>query len=147
MDETKKIFNDLFVEVFNLILSLEERTLSKEAALDVTMTEIHVLEAIEKSELPIMGNVAKKLMVTMGTLTTSVNRLVSKGYLTRRKDAEDRRKVFLDLTDPAREILSLHAKFHEDLIDSALDGISDGRELLAVLTRIRDHFKKLQQDG
>lgn len=49
------------------------------------MTEIHVLEVIKNVEIPIMSQVAKKLRVTMGTLTASTNILVKKGYVFREK--------------------------------------------------------------
>ena len=43
------------------------------------MNEVHVLEAIEKTDEPTMTNIAKRLRITVGTLTTSMNRLVEKG--------------------------------------------------------------------
>ena len=42
------------------------------------MTEVHILEAIEKSESNMMSAIAKRLMVTQGTLTVSTSKLVKK---------------------------------------------------------------------
>ncbi len=50
MDRSRKVVNDLLTDVFNQILILEERNLTEHDAVDVTMTEIHVIEAIRKCE-------------------------------------------------------------------------------------------------
>src|SRR5690554_7884381 len=69
------------------------------------MTEVHVLEAIKNVEVATMGNVAQKLRVTLGTLTTSINVLVRKKYVERYRDESDRRRVFLVLTKQAHDVL------------------------------------------
>ena len=147
MRGSKKVLNELFIEVFNQILILEERALAKESTLDVTMTEIHVMEAIKKCDPPTMGTVSKRLMITMGTLTTSVNRLVEKGYVTRYRNENDRRVVLLNLTGKGEEVFILHEKFHERLINEALKDLEDREDLILALESIRRFFKKLQEQS
>ena len=79
MEVAKKMINELLVDVFNHILSIEGAQLRRKGV-KLSMNEVHVLEAITKAEIPTMTNVAKRLRVTVGTLTTSINRLVEKGY-------------------------------------------------------------------
>jgi len=147
MKGSKKVLNELFIDVFNQILILEERALAKESTLDVTMTEIHVLEAIKKCDPPTMGTVSKKLMITMGTLTTSVNRLVEKGYVTRYRNENDRRVVLLHLTEKGEEVFELHENFHEKLINAALKDLEDREDLTLALESIHRFFKKLQEQN
>ena len=120
MERSRKVVNDLLTDVFNQILILEERNLTEHDAVDVTMTEIHVIEAIRKCEPATMGNVSKRLMITMGTLTTSVNRLVEKGYVTRKRDESDRRVVLLDLTEKGQKVFEVDEEFHEAILNSAI---------------------------
>ncbi len=147
MEHAKKVINELLTDTFNQILILEERNLTENNAFDVTMTEIHVIEAIRKVEPSTMGNVAKKLMITMGTLTTSVNRLVDKGYVTRKRDTNDRRIVLLDLTEKGEEVFAIHEKFHEDLVHAALIDLElkDDNHIIQSLESIHRFFKKLQE--
>nr|WIF88557.1 hypothetical protein QOL21_00490 [Acholeplasma laidlawii] len=79
MPSAKEIINTLLVDVFNHILRIEEEKL-KENNVKLSMTEVHVLEAIRNTEIPTMGEVAKRLRVTLGTLTTSINILVRKRW-------------------------------------------------------------------
>ena len=146
MEQARKIINELLTDTFNQILILEERHLTENNAFDVTMTEIHVIEAIRKVEPATMGNVAKKLMITMGTLTTSVNRLVDKGYVSRERDTNDRRIVLLDLTEKGEDVFKIHEKFHEELVHAALIDLElkDDKHMIQSLESIHRFFKKLQ---
>ena len=92
------------------------------------MSEVHVLEAIRNAEHPTMTNVAKKLRVTVGTLTTSVGTLVKKGFVKRKKGVEDKRVVFLHLTDEALNVLKIHDNFHDKMIDAVFEDLNLGED-------------------
>ena len=130
MESPKKVINELLVEVFNHILSIEGQTL-RERGIKLSMNEVHVLEAIKKTEVPTMTNISKRLRITVGTLTTSTNRLVEKGYAKRHREEEDKRKVIVSLTDSAIEVLEIHDKFHDEMLDAVFADMNlDDDELL-----------------
>src|SRR5690606_11840910 len=116
MASSKEIINNLLVDVFNQILSIEERTL-KERGVTLSMSEVHVLEAIQNSQTPTMGEVAKKLRITLGTLTTAIHILSRKKFVHRYTDESDRRKVYLKLTQEAQRVLKIHDQFHNEMIE------------------------------
>jgi DNA-binding MarR family transcriptional regulator len=142
MSSAKKIINTLLVDVFNHILRIEEQML-KENNVKLSMTEVHVLEAIRNTEAPTMGEVAKKLRVTLGTLTTSVNIHVRKKMVYRYSDDKDRRKVYLKLTEEAVKVLRIHDDFHEDMISSVFKDLNleDDEVLMKSLENITTYFK------
>lgn len=138
----KEVINELLVDVFNHILSIESESLKKRGV-KISMTEVHVLEAIRNSAVPTMGSVAQKLRVTLGTLTTSVNVLVRKNYVTRYRDEADRRKVYLKLTDSANEVLKAHDEFHDEMIHSMFKDLELEKDevLMKSLENISQYFK------
>ncbi len=142
MAKSKEIINSLLVDVFNHILSIEERKL-KEVGVTLSMTEVHVLEAIRNTEVPTMGEIAKRLRVTLGTLTTSITILVRKKYVFRYSDEKDRRKVYIKLTDTAKEVLRLHDAFHDEMIDAVFADLELDKDevLMKSLENITDYFK------
>ncbi|MFA6801622.1 MAG: MarR family transcriptional regulator [Acholeplasmataceae bacterium] len=142
MGHAKQLINELLVEVFNQILSIEADVLKKQGV-KLSMTEVHVLEAIRNTEIPTMGNIAHRLRVTLGTLTTSVNVLVKKEYVRRYRDEKDRRKVYLELNSSAIKVLSIHDSFHEDMLSSIIDDLSidENEVLVKSLENISDYFK------
>lgn len=140
--EARKILNELLVEVFNRILSIEAENM-RNLGVKISMNEIHVIEAIEKTEEPTMTHIARRLRITVGTLTTSISKLVEKGYVKRYRDLEDKRKVFLSLTKKADEVLEIHDTFHEEMIDATIQDLNlemDER-LLVSLKNLNEYFK------
>ena len=143
MESPKKIINELLVEVFNHILSIEGQTL-RDRGIKLSMNEIHVLEAISKTLEPTMTNIARRLRITVGTLTTSTNRLVEKGYATRQREELDKRKVLVSLTDRAVDVLKIHDQFHNEMIDATFSDmkLEEDEVLLQALENLSEYFKK-----
>ncbi|AUD64331.1 MarR family transcriptional regulator [Tenericutes bacterium MZ-XQ] len=143
MVSAKEVINELLVDVFNHILSIEAEVL-RERGVKLSMTEVHVLEAIKNTSEPTMGNVANKLRITMGTLTTSINVLVRKNFVNGYRDENDRRKVYLELKESAKEVLRIHDDFHEEMVSSLLKDLELEKDeiLLKSLENISNYFKQ-----
>lgn len=142
MDEVKSILNDTLVLLFNLVLKTEEKFLQEIACKDLSISEMHVIEAVGKNDRPTMGFVAGELSITLGTLTTSVNNLEKKEYVKRNRGVKDRRVVFLTLTEKGQKVFDLHQEFHEDMIDQIVENLNntEKRALMKGLTNLIDYF-------
>ena len=123
--EEKVLYKNLeeaFNFVGNMTTVIEERTMDKSIE-DLTIGELHVIEMVNKYNNKPMTLIAKKLHVTVGSLTIGVNRLVQKGYLLRIRDEMDRRVILLSVTPQGKKVLKAHDKFHEDILGLVLDNI------------------------
>lgn len=140
--DTKEIINELLVDVFNHILDIEEDELKKRGV-SLSMKEVHALEAISLTEDKTMSNVAKKLRITVGSLTTCIDKLVSKGYVKRINDEYDRRKVIIEPTKKGEDVLLIHKEFHDEMINNILEDIPVAEEegLVKSLINIKNYFK------
>ena len=143
MDDTRHTLNELLVDLFNYILLIEEKNL-RDQGVKLSMTEVHILEAIQKSESNMMSAIAKRLMVTQGTLTVSTSKLVKKGYVERVEDEKDKRIVRLTLTDKAESIMQIHNQFHEAMIEKLLNELELDKEeeLINSLKNLMKFFKE-----
>jgi len=141
--ESKAVVNELLVEIFNRILAIEGESL-KAKGVKLSMSEIHVLEAITKTEEPTMTNVATKLGITVGSLTVSVNTLYQKGYVSRERDSEDRRKVLIGILPKAEEVLEKHNDFHNEMINSIFNDLKleEDELLISSLRKLSSYFKQ-----
>nr|WP_244244551.1 MarR family transcriptional regulator [Marinilactibacillus kalidii] len=99
---------------------IEEKTLQSSRFKDVSIKEMHTIEAIGMYDQLTTSEVAKKLGVTAGTLTVSVNNLVRKGYVERVRTDHDRRVVKLSLSQTGRLLFRLHDKFHRDMVKETI---------------------------
>lgn len=123
--EINSVLNELLVNLFKDINDIEEKAIQTEEFKGVTTNDMHVIEAIGINAAKNMSSVAKKLNVTMGTLTISVNSLVKKGYVQRVRSEEDRRVVLVSLTKSGRRAFEHHKKFHESMISAIMAGLSE----------------------
>ena len=142
MNDTRHTLNELLVDLFNHITLIEEKNL-QDQGVSLSMTEVHILEAIDKSNSKMMSAVARRLMVTQGTLTVSIGKLVKKGYVERIRDEKDKRVVRLSLTDKAKDVLKVHNRFHDEMIDKLLDELEVDKqpELVQSLQNVMEFFK------
>ena len=139
-------FHDLLVHLFHDILNIEERALITEEFRDITNNDMHVIEAIGIKEPKNMSSIARELSVTVGTLTIAMNSLVKKGYVVRNRGEEDRRVVYISLSERGRRAYEHHARFHKEMIDSIAAELT--REELEVLvkslSKLNRWFRKWQ---
>lgn len=120
MDKEIRTLNDTLVNLFNLVLKLEEEAVSKSAFPDLSLTEVHTMAAIGTGRARTMTHVANLLDVKVSTLTTAVNKLVKKGYVERLRDAHDRRMVKIHLTENGIRAVKIHEAFHREMVESAI---------------------------
>ena len=144
MSKPTVIINELLVELFNDVLQIEEQSLKDGPISDLSITEIHTLEAIGMYDQKSMSEVAQNLKITVGTLTTAINKLIKKEYVERKRIEEDRRVVLIKLTKKGKLAYRLHDKFHKDMVNTAVDGLNDKEEevLIHSLTKINKFFKE-----
>ena len=117
--------NEVLVRIFRNINMVEEQALRTEEYKDVTINDIHVIEAIGMEEQKNMTTVAKSLHVTTGTLTISINSLVKKNYVERVRSEEDRRVVLVSLTEKGKKAFLHHRQFHDKLVNEIVEQLSD----------------------
>lgn len=123
--EINQVLNELLVGLFRNINTIEEHAVRTEEFKDLTTNDAHVIEAIGKTEIKNMSSVAKKLNVTTGTLTISVNSLVKKGYVNRERSEEDRRVVLVSLTEKGKRAYEHHEIFHQKMIRAICERLND----------------------
>ncbi|MCI8342718.1 MAG: MarR family transcriptional regulator [Firmicutes bacterium] len=144
MRGTLNIINELFVDIYNDILKIEENAFKDSRFNDVSITEVHTIEAIGMYEPKSMGEVAKTLKITVGTLTVAVNNLVKKGYVERYRSDSDRRVVKIRLTKKGRLLYRVHLSFHHTMVNKCIEGFSEEQEeiLLEALKRLSGFLKE-----
>lgn len=142
--EQERYLNDFFVHVFNKILAWEEQALTKVGASDLSVKELHVLEAVHDQtaqDRNTMTAVADVLSIRVSSLTTAVNTLVRKGYLERGGEPGDRRVIRIYLTEKGEQANQLHSRFHAKMIDSVAHRLNDMElEILTASLRQLDQF-------
>ena len=141
---TYETLNEVLVRLFRDIMDIEQKAIITEEFKDITNNDMHVIEAIGIGEPKNMSSIAKELSVTVGTLTIAMNSLVKKGYVQRERGKEDRRVVYISLTERGRAAFEHHARFHKAMIDSISENLS--QEELKLLVQTLNKLNKWFRD-
>ena len=70
-----QLVNDYLTSIFNNVLVIEESSLRSSRFNDVSIKEMHTIDVIGTTPNATPSDISRELMVTLGTVTTSLNNL------------------------------------------------------------------------
>ncbi len=79
----EKELNEILVDTFRTILKVEEATLKGTGRIDLSISEMHLLETVGKykEEGATISDIAQELGITLPSVTVAINKLARKGYV------------------------------------------------------------------
>ncbi|MCI6017466.1 MAG: MarR family transcriptional regulator [Clostridiales bacterium] len=102
----------LLNRVFDYHAGLEQKYVADSRFGDISVNDMHIIDAIGPDSAKNMSSVAKKVGVTVGTLTIAMNNLVKKGYVLRSRSEKDRRVVLVSLSEKGQAAYLHHQSFY-----------------------------------
>ena len=119
--------NEVIVDTYRSILRVEENILKRSDQTDLSISEIHMLEAVGKGKdrRRTISELAEVLNITLPSVTVAINKLMKKGYVEQVRGEEDGRIVYVSLTRQGRRIDSAHRYFHESMVRSIIRDMTE----------------------
>lgn len=119
--------NEVIVDTYRSILRVEENILKRSDQTDLSISEIHMLEAVGKGKdrRGTISELAEVLNITLPSVTVAINKLMKKGYVEKVRGEEDGRIVYVSLTRQGRRIDSAHRYFHESMVRSIIRDMTE----------------------
>lgn len=120
--------------------------------LDLELFEYDVLSALRRQgrpyALPATG-LAKETGLSSGAMTNRIDKLESRGFVTRKADKTDRRAVIVSLTPPGKRAIDDAIQLRLDAADESLQGLTarERSDLAALLRKVRLTEKAEGQDA
>jgi DNA-binding MarR family transcriptional regulator len=149
-DDFGERLNELIVTTFHSILKVEERALQESGSTDLSMSEMHLIEAVSllQHAKATVSDLAAYLHVTLPSVTVAVNKLQAKGYLAKVRATHDARKVYVALTDLGEAVNEYHALFHARMVKAISHSFtpSEKNVLLQGVIKLNDFFDDLARD-
>lgn len=145
MDAFSRELNILLVDTFRSILKMEERMLKDGSGIDLSIHEMHVLEAVGQGSRPrTISDIARDLDITLPSATIAINKLARKGYVEKSRGASDKRQVLVTLTRQGRKCNTAHEFFHQQMVRAISAGFSEEERsvLLAGMQKLNAFFHR-----
>ena len=139
----EETLNMLLMKILKDIMEVEGKCLVQGEFANLTYNDFHVIEAIGMEEPKSMKTVANLMRVTTGTLTKAMDGLCEKGYVTRERSKQDKRVIWVSLTEKGRAAYVHHEAFHKDMIKNAKGQLNEQETtvLIGTLTNLADYFQ------
>lgn len=139
--------NEVLVRLFNDIMDIEQKAIITPEFKDITNNDMHVIDAIGVGTPKNMSTIARELSVTVGTLTIAMNSLVKKGYVMRERSNEDRRVVYISLSEKGKKAYEHHADFHRQMIQGVMEELDEEEleVLVKTLRHLNNWFRQVQK--
>lgn len=112
--------NSYLVMILKEVLTIQEKHLQSSQFSDLTIGEMHIIEAVGLSGQRTSSELAQLLGLTQGTVSVAIKNLVKKGYVNRLQDTYDRRIYRLALSKVGRQFYRIHRKLHMDMVKYTL---------------------------
>jgi Transcriptional regulators len=132
--------NQLFNRIFRSIQDLEEAMLHASKNLNLSISEIHTLEAVDVAGRDSVGatisGISEYLDISLPSVTLAINKLEKKGYVTRQKCENDGRVVRVGLTRQGQRANRAHQYFHRNMVH-AISAELEEEDKTALLKGVR----------
>lgn len=110
----------------------------------LSLSQFKVLYIIKTLRIVSMSCLSEEMELSKGTMTTTLNRLVEEGLVTRSTSLRDRRTVFVQLSEKGQQVVdTLEGQLEHKLIN-ALEGLSpqQQQDILTGLETLTSIFRE-----
>lgn len=91
----------------------------------ITHQVIRILQHVQKQENVGIKEIASHLGISQNTASDHIKRIIKKGFLLKRRDPNDERKVILFLTDEGKDVVHRNTSLDEEKLNTIFLALSD----------------------
>jgi len=145
MDLFQDKLNHALENVYHSVLGLEETTLKNSGRLNLSISEMHMIECVGKSmNGRTISEIAEALSIKSPSVTVAVKKLENKGYMEKRPGETDARMVHVFLTKSGQQIYAYHRFYHRMMAREVSENLTDEEKgiLIKTLDKLNEFFRK-----
>lgn len=147
-------------KLYDLLIELceNERVLEREYKIrtagvldDFTVSEMHCLDHIGRTELPNVTKLAQKMDITKGGISKMIKKLIKKGTIETYSAENNKKEIYYRLTPKGQEVFLAHEKIHNDWClkeSSFFDNFTETElhSAINILEKYNNHIKQRLKD-
>jgi DNA-binding MarR family transcriptional regulator len=118
------------------VTELNARKLAQES--ELTTSQLLVLQHVSQRGRALPSEVARAVTLKQATVTVVVNKLEDTGLVTRKRDTDDRRRVWIELTNAGKAALENSPDLLQHRFVKGFDNLEDWEQsmIIAALERV-----------
>ena len=117
---------------------MQEKEISRSTGL--TLPQLLVMQTLRQASPITTGELAKEISLTQATVTSILDRLEKKVLITRERGTDDKRKVWINLTNEGLELMKGAPTTQQDLFSRRFDDMQSWEQSMVVAALERVAF-------
>lgn len=118
----------------------------KDIKSDFSQHHFMIMKLLEENERLYVTEIVENLSITKSQMTASADKLIKLGYIERKNDEEDRRKIYLSITKSGIEMTnviknSINKKIKENLVNLSEEEQEELEKGLKILFKFCSFYK------
>lgn len=114
------------------VTELNSRKLARQS--ELTASQLLVMQHVAQAGKALPSAIAKAVDLKQATVTVLVNKLEQLGLVTRTRDTEDRRRVWVELTDAGRAALDRSPDLLQNRFERGFESLEEWEQAMIVTT-------------
>ncbi|MDH3280391.1 MAG: MarR family winged helix-turn-helix transcriptional regulator [Gammaproteobacteria bacterium] len=114
------------------VTELNTRRLADQS--ELTTSQLLVMQHVAQTTKVLPSTIAKAVDLKQATVTVLVNKLEEAGLVTRRRDTEDRRRVWVELTDAGQAALDRSPDLLQNRFEQGFDNLEVWEQAMIITT-------------
>ncbi len=133
-----EIHDQVLVSLRQIIRAIDLHSKHLERESGLTGPQLLVIQSISQSDMVTAGQIAREVNLSQATVTTILDRLEKKAYVTRERSQKDKRKVLIRLTEAGELILKQAPTLLQESFINNFEGLEewDQNQILSSLQRV-----------
>lgn len=138
----------IWEEVYRRLAHRLKTEWSKEMDHELSGTPFLILDKLDNYGAMKVNQLAEALHITPGGITGLMDKLIEGGYAVRHRAEDDRRGVYLDLTDKGKEAVVWMREKRRSFINRLFEGVppEDIRHLIRIYSAILDNVNRMREE-
>jgi len=147
--QEQNICNDVLVELRKIMRAIDLHSKKLMQACGLTGPQMILLKEIIKAERMPISALAKNVNLSHATVTSILDRLAKKQYIFRVRDSDDKRKIYVQASEEAKQVISKSPTLLQESFVNQFMKLSDWEQtlLLSSLQRIATMMKATNIDA
>ena len=114
------------------VTELNARKLANQS--ELTASQLLVMQHVAQYGKALPSAIARAVDLKQATVTVLVNKLEEAGLVTRRRDTDDRRRVWIELTDDGKTALERSPDLLQNRFERGFEGLEEWEQALIIAT-------------
>lgn len=114
------------------VTELNARKLAERS--DLTASQLIVMQHVNQSGKALPSAIAMAVDLKQATVTVLLNKLEQAGFVTRRRDTEDRRRVWIELTEAGQRALGRSPDLLQNRFEKSFNNLENWEQAMMVST-------------